>query len=91
MSDVEPEKDLLIPAIKGTKNILLSVSAYAPQVKCVVITSSFAAIVNMHKGAWPEHTYTEEDWNPETYDVAKTADGATAYCASKTFAEKGRF
>lgn len=45
----------------------------------------------MEKGNWPEHTYTEEDWNPVTYDVAKKADGPTAYCASKTFAEKAAF
>ena len=42
-------------------------------------------------GCRPEHTYTEADWNPETYEAAKTADGATAYCASKTFAEKEAF
>lgn len=91
MSDVEPEKDLLIPAIEGSKNVLLSIWAHAPQVKRVVITSSFAAMVNMHQGAWPEHRYTEDDWNPETYDVAKTADGITAYCASKKFAEETAF
>jgi nucleoside-diphosphate-sugar epimerase len=91
MSDVDPEKDLLIPALEGTKNILQAISAHAPQVKRVVITSSFAAIVDMHQGARPGHTYTEEDWNPETYEVAKTADGATAYCASKTFAERAAF
>jgi nucleoside-diphosphate-sugar epimerase len=51
MSDVEPEDDLLIPAIEGTKNILQSISAHAPQVRHVVLTSSFTAIANMHKGA----------------------------------------
>lgn len=45
----------------------------------------------MEKGAWPGHTYTEADWNPVTYTTAKSADGATAYCASKTFAEKAAF
>jgi nucleoside-diphosphate-sugar epimerase len=91
MSDVESEKDLLIPAIEGTKNVLLSISAHAPQLKRVVTTSSFAAIMNMHKGAWLEHICTEADWNPKTYDMAKTADGATACCASKTFAEQAAF
>ncbi len=47
--------------------------------------------MNLHKEAWPEHTYREQDWNPETYEVAKAADGATAYCASKIFAEKAAF
>ena len=45
----------------------------------------------MEKGTWPEHTYTEADWNPVSYSTAKTADGSTAYCASKTFAEKAAF
>lgn len=91
LSGVQQEKGLLIPAIEGTKSILLSISAHAPQVKRVVVTSSFAAILNIHKGHWPEHTYTEEDWNPETYDGAKNADHATTYCASKKLAEKAAF
>jgi len=45
----------------------------------------------MDKGNWPGHTYTEADWNPVTYEAAKGADGSTAYCASKTFAEKAAF
>ncbi|KAJ4419825.1 hypothetical protein N0V82_004760 [Gnomoniopsis sp. IMI 355080] len=83
------ERDLLDPAIKGTNRILEAVHAHAPQVKRVVITSSFAAILDPVKGTWPEKTYTEKDWNPTTYDDAvKTESGAVAYCASKTFAEK---
>jgi len=41
-------------------------------------------------GYWPEHTYTEADWNPITYEEAAndSTDGPTAYCASKAFAEK---
>ena len=86
--DVEPENDLLIPAIEGTKNILLSISAHTPRVKCVVITSSFAAVANKQKWAWPEHTYTKNDWNPATDEVVKTANSGTSYCASKTFTEE---
>lgn len=83
------ERDLLDPAIKGTTRILEAVAAHAPQVKRVVITSSFAAIVDPLQGARPGYTYTEADWNPTTYDDAvKTSDGAVAYCASKTLAEK---
>lgn len=83
------ERDLLDPAIKGTNRILEAVHAHAPQVKRVVITSSFAAILDPTKGAWPGKTYTEKDWNPTTYEEAvKTESGAVAYCASKTFAEK---
>jgi nucleoside-diphosphate-sugar epimerase len=56
----------------------------------VVITSSFAAILDAAKGAWPGHKYTEADWNPITYEEASKpeTDGSTAYCASKTFAER---
>lgn len=83
-------KDLLDPAMKGTSSVLNSVAKHAPNVKRVVITSSFAAIWNGSKGNWPEHTYTEADWNPVTYEEASSpeAPGPVAYCASKTFAEK---
>ncbi|KAK5240151.1 Glycine-rich RNA-binding protein 2, mitochondrial, partial [Exophiala xenobiotica] len=60
------QKDLLDPAIQGTTGILESIVKYAPTVRKVVITSSFAAMVNPWKGSWPEHTYSEEDWNPIT-------------------------
>lgn len=85
------ERDLLNPAIHGTTEILTAIHKYNPAVKRVVITSSFASIIDMEKGNWPEHTYTEADWNPVSYEKAKTADGNTAYCASKTFAEKAAF
>lgn len=88
--DVENnERDLLDPAIKGTTRILEAVYEHAPQVKRVVVTSSFAAIMDPAKGAWSGGTYTEKDWNPTTYEVAvSTEHGVVAYCASKTFAEK---
>ncbi|PYH44087.1 SDR family oxidoreductase [Aspergillus saccharolyticus JOP 1030-1] len=82
------ERDLLQPAIRGTRSLLEATQHHAPQVKRVVLTSSFAAINHLRKGYWPEHTYTEADWNPDTYEEARTADGPTAYCASKTLAEK---
>jgi nucleoside-diphosphate-sugar epimerase len=52
-----------------------------------VITSSFAAIVDPSKGFWPEHTWSEEDWNPITQKEAEE-NPISAYRASKTFAEK---
>jgi len=85
------EKELLEPAIKGTIGVLSSIKKNNPNVKRVVFTSSFASIVDMSKGSWPEHTYTEADWNPVTYEAAKDADGGTAYCASKKFAEKAAY
>ncbi|KAJ5806288.1 NAD(P)-binding protein [Penicillium pulvis] len=84
---VDQEKDLLQPAIHGTTSILQAALGQ-PQITRIVITSSFAAVANLSKGLWPEHTYTENDWNPITYEEAKVADGVSAYCASKAFAEK---
>lgn len=51
--------ELLIPAIKGTEDLLASVVKLAPKVKKVVITSSIAAIINPRKGSWPGHVYSE--------------------------------
>ncbi|KAF2489378.1 NAD(P)-binding protein [Lophium mytilinum] len=82
------ERDLLDPAVKGTTEILKAIKKNNPAVKRVVITSSFAAIVDISKGNRPGHTYTEADWNPVTWEAAKTGPGGVAYSASKTFAEK---
>ncbi|KAG9529139.1 NAD(P)-binding protein, partial [Aureobasidium melanogenum] len=81
------QKELLDPAVIGTTGILKSIKKSAPSVKRVVITSSFAAIVNPSKGNWPGHTYTEADFNPITHQEA-LENPAAGYRASKTFAEK---
>ncbi|RMZ71458.1 aldehyde reductase II [Pyrenophora seminiperda CCB06] len=81
------KKDLLDPAIIGTTSILKSIKAHAPSVKHVVVTSSYAAIVHPHKGYWPGHVYSEDDWDPITLEEA-TENPMTGYRASKTFAEK---
>lgn len=93
MTDItDNKKQFLDPAIKGTLSLLESVKKHAPKVKRVVITSSFAAILDMSKGTWPEHTYTEADWNPVTYeDAASASNPGVPYSASKTFAEKAAF
>ncbi|KAJ5725567.1 uncharacterized protein N7483_006924 [Penicillium malachiteum] len=79
----DPVKDFLDPAIKGTTGILKSIKAYAPSVKRVVITSSFAAILNSDRHP---KVYSEQNWNPVTWEEAR--DHAKVYRASKTFAEK---
>jgi nucleoside-diphosphate-sugar epimerase len=56
-------------------------------VKRVVITSSFAAIINASKGFWPDHTYSEDDWNPITLDEGQESP-MLGYRVSKTFAER---
>lgn len=56
----DPWKDLIDPAVKGTKNLLQAV-ATEKGIKRVVITSSFAAIVNPYD---PVYVFKEdEDWN----------------------------
>jgi len=81
------EKELLQPAIQGTVRALEA--AHKAGVKRVVITSSFAAILDLAQGYRPGYTYTEADWNPVTYAEAAASDsGAFTYSASKKLAEK---
>ncbi|KAF2500757.1 dihydroflavonol-4-reductase [Lophium mytilinum] len=81
------QKQLIDPAVIGTTGILRAIKKNAPTIKHVVITSSFAAIVNPEKMAWPGHTYSEADWNPMTLEDIK-GSVPLGYRASKTFAEK---
>ncbi|GAM88018.1 hypothetical protein ANO11243_060470 [Dothideomycetidae sp. 11243] len=81
------QKQLLDPAVIGTTGILKSIKKSAPTVKKVVITSSFAAIIDGSKGTRPDHTYSEKDWNPITQEDA-VKNPVNGYRASKTFAEK---
>lgn len=85
--------EFLDPAIKGTKGLLQSIKLHAPQVKRVVYTSSSAAVVNYDLlVSDPPKVYTEEDWNPITWDEAVHGDSQKAYRASKKFAElAGKF
>ena len=76
--------ELLDPAIKGTVGILYAIKAYAPSVKRVAITSSFAAIVNPKNHA---KVYSESNWNPVTYEEGIN-DRSETYRASKTLAER---
>jgi nucleoside-diphosphate-sugar epimerase len=81
----EAINDLIGTAVNGTVGILEAVKAKAPSVKQIVVTSSFAAIVDPKKPA--KYTYSEKDWDPVTRDEAMQSPLA-AYRASKTFAEK---
>jgi nucleoside-diphosphate-sugar epimerase len=88
MALTDNEKDVLIPAIRGTESILESVHAHGAAVKRVIIVSSFAAIYDPTKGYYPGHVYTEEDWSPITYEIAREGDSFTAYFGAKLLAEK---
>ncbi|KIO34383.1 hypothetical protein M407DRAFT_64532 [Tulasnella calospora MUT 4182] len=81
------DKELLQPAIQGTTGILDSVHRVAPSVKRVVVTSSFASVVNRAKGTFPGKVYTEADWNPTNREEG-LKDIGSGYYASKTLAEQ---
>ncbi|OAL47735.1 flavonol reductase [Pyrenochaeta sp. DS3sAY3a] len=81
---VDPKTELLDPAIVGTTGILKAIKTYAPNIKRVIITSSFASIINPKQHP---ATYDETVWNPVTWEEA-LADPTTAYRGSKTFAEQ---
>lgn len=78
-----PQKDLIDPAVNGTKNVLDAVNR-APSVKRVVLTSSCAAIYSDADecAKYPNGELTEEIWN-----TTATMDHQ-AYSLSKTLAEK---
>ncbi|ODV73676.1 SDR family oxidoreductase [Cyberlindnera jadinii NRRL Y-1542] len=79
------EDAYLTPATKGTQHVLEAIKEYAPQVKHVVVTSSFAAIANRSKSGDKSFIHTEDTWNPiEWSDVD---DQYKAYTASKKCAE----
>lgn len=79
------EKNVLNPAIDGTKNVLRAIHAHGKGVKKVVVTSSITAFVNLRKGITGK--INEKSWNDITWEEALT-DGLSAYAGSKTFAEK---
>jgi len=74
------------PAVQGTLNALKAIQKYGENVITVVVTSSFASIMNADKFADPTFVHNENTWNPVTWDKVK--DEMTAYCASKKLAEE---
>ncbi|KAM0753796.1 putative D-lactaldehyde dehydrogenase [Meredithblackwellia eburnea MCA 4105] len=84
----DPYRDLINPAVNGTVNVLKS-ALKEPKLRRVVLTSSFAAMVNPHE---PVYVFDEKDWNQYSLDQLKdNYDNITpsqAYRASKTLAEK---
>ena len=54
---------MLIPAINGTKSMMAAAKSESG-VEHVIITSSFAAVVDLPKSPRPGYTYTAADFNP---------------------------
>jgi dihydroflavonol-4-reductase len=74
----DPQKDLVDPAVQGTRNVLLACQR-AGTVRRVVVTSSMAAITDEPES---DHVLTEADWND------KSTLERNAYYLSKTLAER---
>lgn len=74
----DPQKDLVDPAVKGTRSVL-EAAARAGSVKRVVLTSSMAAVTDEPDG---DHVLTEADWN------TKSSLTRNPYYLSKTLAER---
>jgi nucleoside-diphosphate-sugar epimerase len=79
----DPQKDLVNPALIGTRNVLASVNR-TQAVQRVVLTSSCAAIIGdaVDCLAYPNGTATEENWN-----LTSTLNHQP-YSYSKTVAER---
>lgn len=80
-------KELITPAVEGTKNALNSIKKHAPQITHVVVTSSVGAISRISEAEDTDEVYTENSWNPTTPEEA-LIDARYGYRAAKTFAEK---
>lgn len=83
----DPIKDYIEPAVIGTTGILKGIKKFAPQVRRVVVTSSFAAILDDKLVADPSTVFSEESWNPVEIEDIK-GDNRVGYLASKKLAEK---
>lgn len=82
-------KDLLEPAVEGTRAVLQATQVAGTNVKKIVLTSSIAAMLDPFKNNDPNYVATEFTWNPVTWEqAAESNDGELAYVASKTFAER---
>jgi len=74
----DPQRDLVDPAVKGTRNVLAAATK-ASTVGRVVVTSSMAAITDEPES---ERVLTEADWND------KSSLDRNPYYYSKTLAER---
>ncbi|KAK9810012.1 hypothetical protein WJX72_003318 [[Myrmecia] bisecta] len=84
----DPQKELVDPAVNGTRNVL-NAAGKSKSVQRVVVTSSFAAIVRPKAGPSNGKVFTEEDWNDESsldngpYRLSKTEAEKAAWELSK--------
>ena len=83
-----PPEEIIVPAVKGTTNLLKSVSTHGSSVKRVVITSALGAVTTF----LVEKCYDETDWNDGAVKECEEKGAETLpmlkYCASKVLAER---
>lgn len=78
---VDPQKELVEPAVKGTLNVLAAAKMYS--VRRVVLTSSISAMVP--NPGWPKNkVFDESSWTDLDYCISRQK----WYPVSKTLAEK---
>ncbi|CAK7892263.1 putative NADPH-dependent methylglyoxal reductase Grp2p [[Candida] anglica] len=83
----DAEKDLILPAIEGTRQILTSIKTHGKQITRVVLTSSDAAVYSAADEQTKGLYFDESSWNNiSREDAAK--DPVSAYYGAKAFAEK---
>ena len=75
----DPARDLVEPAVEGTRNVL-NAARRAESIGRVVFTSSVAAMTDEPN---PDHVYTEADWND------RSSLRRNPYYYSKLMAERG--
>lgn len=80
----DPQRQLVTPALEGTRNVLASVDA-TPSVKRVVLTSSVVAIHGDNVDMVGRGPFTEDDWNTtssvdhQPYPYSKTVAEQAAW------------
>lgn len=82
-TDIDPQADLIEPAVKGTLNVLKSCAKF-PSVKRVILTSSMASVIFNGKPLTPG-VVVDETWFS---DSAFCVSNKLWYMASKTLAEE---
>ncbi|KAH6620178.1 ketoreductase [Boeremia exigua] len=83
--------EILEPAIRSSVGVLDAVKRFADlqRFKRVVHLSSLAAMLDHSKGKRPGYVYSEDDWNPVTWEQAKGMPNyLDAYEASKALSER---
>jgi len=67
------EEEVLVPAVQGMVGLLKS-ALHVKSLQSVVVTASFAAVLDPMHGLRPGYAYTSKDWLPISYEAAADPD-----------------